>query len=336
MNDISVELNKLTDALITNEHVSSIGLIALGGSHAYGLATDTSDIDLRGFAIPSKDDILELFDFEQIMLPESDVCVYSLAKACNLLLACNPNMVELLGLHPTSVLITSPIYEELISHKEWFISKQAGSTFGGYASAQLRRIQNAMARDGGTKRITDAAMRSLNAAIDAFPERYPSYQTDSCSLKLDDSDKEHPRILVNLHIDDFPATELRSMTNELDAINKQANNLGKNRRKEDIKLSKHASHLLRLLRMGIEILNDGEVNTYRTTDAQLLLDIKQGKYLYETDDGTRAFAQEFWELIDEAEAKFSEAKETSKLPENGDCNAVKAFIRKHHLNALSR
>jgi predicted nucleotidyltransferase len=41
--------------------------------------------------------------------------------------------------------------------------------------------------------------------------------------------------------------------------------------------TKHASHCIRLLRMGIEFLETGQMNVWRP-DAQELLDIKQGKW----------------------------------------------------------
>lgn len=44
--------------------------------------------------------------------------------------------------------------------------------------------------------------------------------------------------------------------------------------------TKNASHLIRLLRMGIEFLNDGELQVIRT-DAQQLLEIKRGEWTLE-------------------------------------------------------
>jgi len=44
--------------------------------------------------------------------------------------------------------------------------------------------------------------------------------------------------------------------------------------------TKNALHCIRLMRQGLEILVDGELNVFRH-DAQFLLDIKAGKYTYE-------------------------------------------------------
>lgn len=41
----------------------------------------------------------------------------------------------------------SDLGKELIENQQLFLSKKAIKSFGGYASAQLRRLQNAIARD---------------------------------------------------------------------------------------------------------------------------------------------------------------------------------------------
>ena len=69
--------------------------------------------------------------------------------------------------------------------------------------------------------------------------------------------------------------------------------------------TKNASHLIRLLTMGIELTKGEGLNVYRTNDADMLMDIKKGKY---TLDEIKSMAEK---LFDEAEL----AKETTPLPE---------------------
>jgi len=59
--------------------------------------------------------------------------------------------------------------------------------------------------------------------------------------------------------------------------------------------TKNASHLIRLLRMGIEFLRTGELTVTRP-DARELLDIKQGKWTLER---VQAEANELFENISE-------------------------------------
>ena len=88
------ELKMLETKLAENNHVSSVGVVAYGGSLAYGLATADSDVDLRGFALPVARDVLKLEDFEQVQTMDGvDATIYSLRKVLGLLLACNPNVV---------------------------------------------------------------------------------------------------------------------------------------------------------------------------------------------------------------------------------------------------
>ena len=73
-------------------------------------------------------------------------------KMITLLLSCNPNTIELLGLNPEHYLYLHPLGQELINNAHLFLSKRAIHSFGGYADAQLRRLQNALARDSYPQR----------------------------------------------------------------------------------------------------------------------------------------------------------------------------------------
>lgn len=58
----------------------SIILLGLGGSYAYGMQKATSDIDIRGVALNSKEEILLSRDFEQVLDKTTDTTIYSLKK----------------------------------------------------------------------------------------------------------------------------------------------------------------------------------------------------------------------------------------------------------------
>ena len=133
--------------LKTNEHLGkNIILLGLGGSHAYGTNIESSDLDIRGVALNSKEDILTESGFEQVINENTDTTIYSFNKIIKLLCSANPNVVELLGLKPEHYLYLSPIGKELLDNKKLFLSKRAVHSFGGYATAQLRRLDNKAAR----------------------------------------------------------------------------------------------------------------------------------------------------------------------------------------------
>lgn len=95
------------------------------------------------------------------------------------------------------------------------------------------------------------------------------------------------------------------------------------RRYVELKMFKHASHLIRLLRMGIEFLNDGELYVTRQ-DAQQLVDIKQGKW---TLDQVKKEADKLFDHLKDAYYR-------SKLPTKPNYEAINdlcvELVRDHY------
>ena len=149
MTDYKDILNKPEyDFINKNEHLGKhVILLGLAGSYAYGTNIDGSDIDIRGITLNQKSDLIGLTQFEQYVDDNTDTVIYSFNKMVNLLLSCNPNTIELLGLAPDNYLYLNDIGQMVLDNKRIFLSKRAIQSFGGYADAQLRRLQNALARD---------------------------------------------------------------------------------------------------------------------------------------------------------------------------------------------
>ena len=63
----------------------NIILLGYGGSHAYGTNVEGSDVDIRGIATNSAQDILTRKGFEQVTNDETDTTIYSLEKMISLL-----------------------------------------------------------------------------------------------------------------------------------------------------------------------------------------------------------------------------------------------------------
>lgn len=69
------------DFLRTDKNLGrNIILLTLGGSYAYGMDTEKSDLDVRGIALNKKSDILLGTDFDQIVDEDTDTTVYSFNK----------------------------------------------------------------------------------------------------------------------------------------------------------------------------------------------------------------------------------------------------------------
>jgi predicted nucleotidyltransferase len=80
--------------------------------------------------------------------------------------------------------------------------------------------------------------------------------------------------------------------------------------------TKNAAHLIRLLMMGIEFLAKGKLKVFRTDDADLLLDIKKGKWSLE-------------DIKKVAEIMFKTllmARNNSKLPDNPDREKAEEIV----------
>lgn len=335
--DVSPELDALISGLAATGKASKVGLVAFGGATAYGLDTENSDVDLRGFFLPTAQDLLMFDEAGTIEIKEGvDGVMHSAYKLTSLLLAGNPNIVEILGMRPEHILVESPEYTEIVSNKDIYLSSRVADTFGGYATQQLRRIENSMSRDDGDT-DTAGALRSMRAAIKHFDEKYTAYnEPGALSIELKDDEAGSSALFISLDMRDFPLKQLRGMCGDLDAIAKNADNLAaRNRKKKTEKLSKHMSHLVRLLRMGTEMLSTGEVNTYRTDDAAFLLDLKQGLWMSEDENGIRHIDDAFWDLLSGEQKAFEYAEKNTVLPDEPDREAAFEILRGMHRSVLA-
>lgn len=113
--------------------LDTIEFLFIGGSHAYGLATKDSDVDLRGFAPNSLQNLLLMSDFEQIEDKRTDTVVYSTDKWIRLLLKNNPAILESFGVQDNLILIDSPFAEKLRQNMDKIISREMAASFGGFA-----------------------------------------------------------------------------------------------------------------------------------------------------------------------------------------------------------
>ncbi len=117
--------------------------LTLHGSHAYGTNTPTSDIDVKGIAIPPSEYFLGFSkNFEQAELKgkEPDGVIYEIRKFFKLARDCNPNIIEVLHTDESDWISIHRVGKTIIDNRDLFLSKKAYYTFFGYARAQLKRI----------------------------------------------------------------------------------------------------------------------------------------------------------------------------------------------------
>lgn len=119
------------------------GLILLkcrSGSHAYGLATETSDEDFRGVFHAPREAFFASDYPAQVSDATNDEVYYELGRFVELLLKANPTALELLATTgPDNVLYRHPLMERL--RVEDFLTLACKDTFAGYARSQVRKAR---------------------------------------------------------------------------------------------------------------------------------------------------------------------------------------------------
>ena len=335
------------DFLRTNPHLGkNIMFLTFGGSHAYGTNVEGSDIDVRGVAANTREELFGLSNFEQVIDNATDTTVYGFRKYLGLILNCNPNVIEMLGCRPQDYAQVSPGGQLLLDNKKLFLSRKAMYSFGGYAQAQLRRLQIAVARHRvSPEEKAGFILTTCNSAMN-LKESEHNIPHALFKLKLAGF-KENGDPIINVYVDDeqafrvfetdgIPLAEMKGYLGELAGIVKSYDSLGRrNERakdKSDKQLNKHAMHLVRLYLMALDILEKGEINTYRDKDHDLLMGIRAGKYMLP--DGT--YAPEFFDMVTEYDERLQYAGKHTDLPDHPDRKKVEELtIEVNRLN-LSR
>lgn len=314
--------------LKTNPHLGkNIILLGLGGSHAYGTNVEGSDVDIRGVTLNTKEEILGSPNFEQVVNEATDTTIYSIRKIVSLLSSCNPNTIELLGLKPEHYLYMSPIGQELLDNKKLFLSKRAKYSFGGYAFAQLRRLDNKAARTIEQAAREQHILNSITTATYVWPDKYGCFKAgEGVKLYLDTSEQEDmdKEIFMDINLTHYPLRDYKSMWSDMKNIISDYDKIGHRNQNaiERGKLGKHMMHLVRLYLMCLDILEKEEINTYRENDISFLLDIRNGKFL----DKASQPLPEFYEMVSEYEKRLEYAAENTSLPEKPDYEAINEFF----------
>ncbi|WP_300924574.1 DNA polymerase beta superfamily protein [uncultured Clostridium sp.] len=290
--------------------------VTLGGSHAYGTNIKGSDIDIRGVMLPTKEQLIGLSHFEQQEDSNTDTVIYEFNKYINLIKDCNPNTIEMLG--GKQYLIFNEVGEQLINKLDLFLSKKCINTFGGYANAQLRRIENSLCHDEyPEEEKVKHIKQTMDVAMTKLEEKNELFFNKSIQISIQDD-----KICMSMNFKNIEIGKIRATLNDLLTIEKVFNKLGQRNNKKTVeKLDKHMMHLIRLYHMCFEILTEQKVNTYREKDREFLLEVRNGKFIKDgviTEEG-RAYLKEL-------EEKLQQAKEITTLPEKPNYNEIEKFV----------
>lgn len=301
------------DFLKTNKDLQNVIYLTLSGSHGYGTSNEKSDIDLRGVLIEDKRYLLGLKHFEQFEDLPTDTVIYGLKKFVRLCADANPNALELLGTEEACIAIITEKGKLLRENADLFLSKRVINSFGNYATAQLRRLQNALCHDSydeleKTKHLRNA----LNAQLEHFRRTYTSFENGSIKIYNDGEN-----LKFDVELKNYPLNDFIGIYSELSNTAKTYRKLNhRNNKKDAAHLYKHAMHLIRLLITGTDILNGKGIITKRKDEHRLLMDLRNGKYSFE----------EIFSLTDAYQTEFERAASSTKLPHEPDMDKIEEFL----------
>lgn len=291
-------------------------LVLLGrmGSHSHGTyvpPTDPGaidDIDFMGIVLPPVERVVGLRKFEHWVWQheELDVVVYSLEKAVSLLLKGNPNILGLLWLDEEDYFAISAEGKAMLAGRDQFSSKLAYHSFVGYAHGQLKRMTA----------FDEDRMREYEHLTTVLAE----WGVSRGDLLSADGQKV-------AHMAREAAARLGREPEDVKATLQSFRSLHRNyfsgymgeKRKRLVREvgydAKNASHLIRLLRMGVEFFETGVLNV-RRHDAGELIAIKRGRWPLES-------------VREEADRLFHRArvaKDESPLPDTPNREWAEAFL----------
>lgn len=263
------------------------------GSNLYGTATLLSDKDYIGVFIPSEEYILGSKKCEQVELrsnPSSsgkqntskdvDTVLYSLPKYIHLLAQNNPNIIETLFVPKRNLQFHNRFGDSLLNLAPIFVSKKVKHTFLGYAFSQKKALTHKRER---WQALGDA-LAYLSALEAKGTDLLPQQLDLTSKLREDETwgryEKGQPVFAVKKLLEQ----EISSYGYRLDLIQKFGYDC------------KFASHLLRLLDEGLQLLTEGTL-TFPLPNNNLIRDVKLGKY---TLDQVLKMAEEKEKLVEQA------------------------------------
>jgi predicted nucleotidyltransferase len=284
------------------------------GSRAYGISLPTSDIDVRGVFCADPINIrTPLFPIREIVdSSEEDTKYYELSHFMKLCLECNPNIIETLWVSDEDITYRTTAYNMLRSERHMLLSSKIAFTTTGYATAQLKRIKghnkwisNPQPKEppkpcdffsvvqwfGKEKnlKIDISSFKNNHRLIPYSDNIYGVYSWNGYNLydkdgNINDRFEESrenlnlPLMIIKWNKEEYKRSKERHT--QYWTWKKERNPIRSELEEKYGYDTKHAAHLVRLMRMGKEALQNGEIVVKRP-DADELINIRNGSWKYE-------------------------------------------------------
>lgn len=316
--------------------------LALMGSVAYGASSDTSDIDLYGFAIPPREMVFphltgEVLGFgrqakrfdvwqqhhiaavaENGSAHNYDFAVYSIVRYFHLAMENNPNLLDSIYVPLNCVLHSTYVGEMVRQNRSIFLHKGSYNKFLGYAYSMLHKASTkehkglpevqAFEQAHGLNRET-----TLEDIENAIKERELDAKSMSSSKKI----AEHGNRLSDDELLEYHGLYKRMIESS--------------RRAEKVKQqgmdTKFLYHLVRLSDECDQILTTGDLNLQRAKEHMKA--VRRGE----------VSEKELRDWFSERERSLEKAYNNSKLPHTPDEVKIKALLLQcleHHYGSLDK
>ena len=258
----------------TQQHALNHQIVrVLGGSHLYGTNTTRSDKDFVAVAMPHPTHILGMESFETCDIrtnssasghrnnaADVDVTIHSLPKFITLASGCNPNIVEMLFVPDNCKVITTGWWEQVLQVREAFIHKGAYHRFSGYAFSQRKKLE--------AKRQTWVLREELREKMEKL-----GLGLEEALVKA----RQGAQKLPGTTTEDLRWGSYLPIINDLLRCGESWRSELYSEHGYD---TKFASHMIRLLHEGIELLTEGTIRL-PLTHVREVLAIKEGQWSYE-------------------------------------------------------
>lgn len=310
--------------------------VTLAGSHAQGTPHAESDVDLRGICVaPLAVRVSYRRSFEQYegalegplwsaieprlrehptarfgLEHKVEAVIFDVAKFVRLAAEANPNALEVLFADEADWVHTTDAWRLLHGERRRFLSRKVQQTYLGYGLAQLKRIR--------THRGW------LLSPPKSKPTRVEYGLPDQPTLGSDDRNRIERAGPKSVGLDDelvrilAAERQYQAAVKHWDAYERWKDERNPARARLEARFSydtKHAMHLIRLMRTGLELLESGELRV-RRPDAAELVAIKGGALSYD-------------DLVAEAERleqRMHAAAQSSPLAADVDHAALDALL----------
>ncbi len=284
-NGTQIKLKNLPREKVSELLPDDLILLGYRGSIAHNMyvpqndPNSIDDKDLMGVYVAPAEHYLGFGrdEVKEKFIDEWDAVSYEVRKFIGLLLKCNPNVLSLLWLPERHLIFEHELGHLLRESRSLFVTKQAYHSFNGYAYAQFKRMTH----------FNQEAQNEMAALESELGERGIDVN------QLNANQTERDSIVDG---GPFDGQTLGALIDQFSSMKRKyfsGGYMGAKRKELVRKVgydAKNAAHLIRLLRMGIEFLVEGDLHVERA-DSEQLLSIKRGEWTIERvkDESERLF-----------------------------------------------